>query len=149
MGVDGSQYVTIRGPKECLDEMEARGLRMDDPANPQIEYVGTQQYFFGPENVKVSHRKPNHIVFSLDYRNEPIYEQMEMLLNKYPKCWMKNEYENELGYCGIWVGRYQHGKPEIQKLKWSEPTIEELVHETDFSRTFGEKIEPVSQDSII
>jgi hypothetical protein len=59
---------------------------------------------------------------------------MEMLLNKYPKCWFKNEYENELGHCGMWIGRYQGGKPEIQKLEWIEPTIEEFVHETDFSR---------------
>jgi len=127
MGVDGSQYVTIRGPQTCLDEIETRGLVVDESAEDQS--------FFGLDNVKVTYRKPKHIVVSLDFRNEPIYKQMEMLLNKYPKCWMKNEYENELGHCGIWIGRYQSGEPEIQKLEWLELTIEELVHETDFSKT--------------
>ena len=134
MGVDGTQYVSVRGPTECLDEMEARGLRMDAPADPQADYVGTHQYIFGPENVKVKRHRPNYMVCQLDFRNTDIYEQMEMLLNKYPKCWFKNEYENELGHCGMWIGRYKGGKPEIQKLEWIEPTIEELVHETDFSR---------------
>ena len=135
MGIDGTQYVSIRGPTHCLDELEARGLRMDDPANPEPDYVGTHQYFFGPENVSVVNREPNYLVCKLVFRNQPIYEQMEMLLNKYPKCWFKNEYENELGHCGMWIGRYQSGEPEIQKLEWLELTIEELVHETDFSKT--------------
>ena len=137
MGVDGTQTIHIRGPEGCLDELQARGLRMDDPKNPEAEYVGTHQYFFGPENVEVRHRSPNYLACTMVFRNQPIYEQMEMLLNKYPKCWFKNEYENELGHCGMWIGRYQSGEPEIQKLEWLELTIEELVHETDYSRTPG------------
>jgi len=134
MGIDGNQYVYVRGPKECLDEMEARGLRMDDPENPESDYVGTHQYFFGKENVKVLSRKPNYLVCKLAFRNDTIFEQMELLLNKYTKCWFKNEFETEDGDCGVWVGRYHNGKPYIQVREWTELMEEEIAHETDFSR---------------
>ena len=84
MGIDGTQTIHIRGPEACLDELQDRGLRMDDPENPEPEYVGTHQYFFGPENVEITYRSPNHLACRMVFRNEPIYEQMEMLLNKYP-----------------------------------------------------------------
>ena len=128
MGIDGIQRIYIRGPAQNLDELQARGLRMDDPANPEAEYVGTHQYFFGPDNVDVGHREPNYLACSMIFRNDTIYEQMEMLLNKYPKCWFKNEYETETGNCGMWIGRYRNGKPEIQTLEWKELAIEELHH---------------------
>ena len=127
MGVDGIQYIHIRGPKECLDEIELNGV-----------WVSNEGIFvpsiFKIDNMTKTRSEPRYLSYRLFFRNEPIYEQLELLLNKYPKCWIKNDYDTETGECGIWIGRFQNGLQQIQTREWQELTAEEIVFETDFSR---------------
>ena len=47
------------------------------------------------------------------------------LLNKYDKCWIKNEWEEEGGVCGVCVGGYLNGsKVETKSLEWLDVSIE-------------------------
>jgi hypothetical protein len=123
MGVDGIQYVSIRGPKTDLDTIEKIGLRFGEHDDACL--IG-----------EVMNRDPRYIVFRMDFRNMPIYDEMEILLKRYPKCWIKNSFSTETGDCGMWIGRYNRGTMEIQKLAWHELSHEEIIHEADFSRSF-------------
>ena len=131
--MEGKQSVEIRGPKDSIDELERCGLRLDDPENPQMEYLGTGQEFFDHINVHMAYREDSYIIFSLPFEHRPIHCQMEMLLNKYRKCWMKNEYSTDIGLCGIWIGRFQNGIMEIQTHEWQELSTREIKNVTDFS----------------
>ena len=51
----------------------------------------------------------------------PDYEWLESLLTKYPNCWIKNEWNEEGGNAGVWVGS---AKKEIQSMQWEDLSIE-------------------------
>jgi hypothetical protein len=57
---------------------------------------------------------------------KPDYEWLESLLTKYPYCWIKNEWDEEGGTAGVWVGfTNQKEEPVIQRMTWSDLCIEE------------------------
>jgi hypothetical protein len=131
MGVDGRQYIAIRGAKEILDILEQCALRLDN-LNDKCALIAER--FFGSDNIDLKLRDPNYMVLSTEFRNKPIYEYMEMLLKRYPALWIKNDYSAEDGSHGFWIGRYRNGEVYIQTADWEELTHEEIMMATDFSR---------------
>ena len=50
---------------------------------------------------------------------------LTILLDKYDKCWIKNEWIEEGGTAGVYVGGYLNGsKVETKSLEWIDLTIE-------------------------
>ena len=131
MGIDGRNYLHIRGSKEILDQIEASGCVLNNTDN-QCEEISNR--FFSPENIHILERTPTYLVFSYEFRNLPIYYYLERLLSTYPTCWIKNTYETEGGCHGLWVGRFVKGKAYIQKHEWEELTDEEISNHTNFSK---------------
>jgi hypothetical protein len=54
----------------------------------------------------------------------PDFEWLEGLLDKYPSCWVKNEWSEEGGYAGVWVGCVKEGEKIIKRLEWDDLCIE-------------------------
>jgi hypothetical protein len=54
----------------------------------------------------------------------PDYEWMESLLQKYPNCWVKNEWSEEAGIAGVWVGFVVNNQPIVRNLAWEDISIE-------------------------
>ena len=143
MGLDGTQRLEIRGPKESLDELEDSGIVVlsESPVlsleiaetGSDFNYIASR--FFGTDLVNVISRDDNHLVVSYGFRNRPVYEYLTHVLKAYPKCWMKNEFTTDGGLCGIWVASMCGSEAVTQELEWGEPSIEEKCFETDFSRT--------------
>ena len=86
------------------------------------------------ENVKIIQKGPNGIRLTLWSAWQPDFEWFEGLLVKYPSCWIKNEWDEEGGIAGVWVG-YMNNKnepnepnkpnePIIKKLEWDDISIE-------------------------
>jgi len=128
MGIDGQQILEIRGPSEILDILEESHLVLNGPRTSEIA-----NRFFG-QRIEVCNRTPKHFVVSYEFRNEPVYEYLQELLQKYPMCWMKNTYMGDDGSCGLWIGRIVGGKPQIQTAIWQELCAEELYMGEDFQR---------------
>ena len=61
---------------------------------------------------------------------KPDYEWLESLLNKYPNCWVKNEWNEEGGIAGLWVGSVKNG---IQSISWEDLSIEAKHHIFDIN----------------
>ncbi len=133
MGLDGRNTLEVRGPQEILDEMESNGL-LFDTEDEKLKHIGER--FFGPQNVYVDNRDEHHLVVSFEFRNLPVYEYLEALLQKYPKCWMKNTWSADSGDCGLWVARMRLGKPDIQTCSWVELCDEEVMMGVDFSQNY-------------
>lgn len=55
----------------------------------------------------------------------PDYEWLEKLVLTYPSCWIKNEWIEESGCTGIWIGFMNENKPNIQHFEWKDLSIEE------------------------
>jgi hypothetical protein len=131
MGIDGRQYIAIRGSKTILDILEQCALKLDD-LDEKCTVIAER--FFGQHNIDLKLRDPNYMVLSTEFRNKPIYIYMEMLLKRYPTLWIKNDYSAEDGSHGFWIGRYRNGEVYIQTAEWDELTDEEILMATDFSR---------------
>jgi hypothetical protein len=58
----------------------------------------------------------------------PDFEMLEGLLSKYPSCWIKNEWSEEGGKAGVWIGTMRSGKKQISRLEWDDMCIEERMH---------------------
>lgn len=134
MGIDGYQTLTIRGPKEDLDALEHSGLLFDIKEGHPEWFATVQELYFGPTNVKVRHRSDTMLVVKFDFRNTPMNEYFEVLMDRHPCCWMKNEFSTEIGWCGFWIARFVGDYLEVQKHEWEELNWEELAHCDDFSK---------------
>lgn len=130
MGVDGDQTLQIRGPDIMLDSMEETGL-LFDTEDPELLHIGKR--FFGKDQIKIKHRSPKYLVVSYEYRNLPVYQYLSALLQRYPKCWMKNEFFTDQGICGVWIARMTKGQINEQEQAWTELCYEEILMGEDFS----------------
>jgi len=54
----------------------------------------------------------------------PDYTWLEMLLTKYPNFWIKNEWYEEGGMAGVWVGFVKDNETIIRNFSWEDICIE-------------------------
>lgn len=134
MGIDGSQSLIIRGPKKDLDELESSGLLFEVQEGHPEWFPAVQEAYFGPNHVKIAHRSETMLVVRFEFRNQPMNEYFEVLMDRHPKCWMKNTFETETGWCGFWIARFRGDKLEVQTHEWEELCWEELGGCEDFSK---------------
>ena len=48
------------------------------------------------------------------------FEWLKSLLNKYPNCWIKNEWAEEGGTAGVWIGYVKDNENIIKELEWND-----------------------------
>ena len=65
------------------------------------------------------------IKFSMWTPHSPDFELLERLYSSYSNCWIKNEWNEEGGLAGVWVGGcIGSKKEEIRQLVWEDLCIE-------------------------
>jgi hypothetical protein len=141
MGLDGTNIIHIRGPKEDLDVLEACGLRLDDAVNKDGWSFLLQEYF-GPGNCTLRHRSDTLLVMRYDFRNSVPEDYLEYILAKFPRLWIKNAYDTDAGYCGVWIARMSNGRPSVDRAEWMELSWEEMAGCEDFSQNDEGFVEP-------
>jgi hypothetical protein len=130
MGIDGVNRLHIRGPKEVLDVLQKTQFCLPIPEDSQWKFL-LDEYF--RKNAKIERGGDHYLYIRYDFRNQAPTDYLTYVLEKYPQLWMKNEYDTEEGYCGIWVARMYNGIPSCQTVEWIEPCIEEMMGCEDFS----------------
>ena len=73
------------------------------------------------KNITIQKKCFKGIIFQQLTAWKPQYEWLESLLTKYPNCWVKNEWNEEGGIAGVWVGSVKNG---IQSMCWEDLSIE-------------------------
>ena len=73
--------------------------------------------------VKLSKRGFLHV--KMYSKNQPDFKWLDSLLDKYPNCWVKNEWNEEGGLAGVWVGSVIDNKKIIKEMDWRDLSIEE------------------------
>ena len=79
---------------------------------------GAEHYF---KNIIFTKKCPYGIQFRQDTKWRPDFEWMQRAIVKYPNCWVKNEWIEEGGTAGVWVGSLTNG---IQSMTWEDLCIE-------------------------
>jgi hypothetical protein len=77
---------------------------------------------------KIEIRGDRGIKLEVYSRWEPNFNWLEGLVKKYPDCWIKNEWSEEGGGAGVWVGgrKFKDEKSEISSFMWDDICIEGL-----------------------
>ena len=130
MGIDGTNCLEIHGSKEDLDMLQESSLVIR--GNEDITEIAER--FFGSKQIHVLKRRSTYLAIGYEFRNYPVYEYLRALLEAYPKCWMKNEFNSDGGYCGLWIAHMAGNDISVQEVEWEEPCIEEKCLGSDFSR---------------
>jgi hypothetical protein len=55
----------------------------------------------------------------------PDFVWLSQLLDKYPDCWIKNEWDEEGGMAGVWVGYVSKDEKIIKQMDWVDLCLEE------------------------
>jgi hypothetical protein len=59
---------------------------------------------------------------------EPNFEWLKKILNDHPDCWIKDDWIEEGGIAGVWIGQYgDNGIKFIDEMKWNDLCIEEMA----------------------
>jgi hypothetical protein len=64
------------------------------------------------------------IIFSYWTEWNPNRLFLECLLDKYPNCWIKNEWKQERGFEGVWIGFVVKNEKIIKELTWDTVFLE-------------------------
>ncbi|NBW09179.1 MAG: hypothetical protein EBR82_14265 [Caulobacteraceae bacterium] len=84
---------------------------------------------FAPEWAnKIFEQGVEGVYMKLWSRSMPDFEMLEHLITKYPSCWIKNEWSEEGGKAGVWVGTMRSGEKKVSKLEWDDMCLEERMH---------------------
>jgi hypothetical protein len=101
-------------------------------SSEELEALMLEEFKDTPHWALTIHKRgPEAVCIKLWSRWLPDFEWLVKLLTKYPSCWIKDEWEEEGGTAGVWIGtgaseaRRGTGEPVIQRLEWDDMSIEE------------------------
>lgn len=110
-----TNYITIT----CKHENVLNKLVCDN-----LQFYDGNNYVY-KEHVKMIKRGHRGIYFSMYSAWQPDYKWLESLLEKYPDCWIKNEWQEEGGLAGYWIGYFDENEQVINDSCWRDLSIEE------------------------
>ena len=78
------------------------------------------------ENIEFTEELNNLIINELKHKEDDkyVYEWLDGLLDKYPNCWIKNEWSEEGGFAGVWIGFVKDNEKIIKQLTWDDICLE-------------------------
>jgi hypothetical protein len=78
------------------------------------------------EFVKILKKGKFGVVFKLWTPWNPDYDWLENTLSLHPEFWIKNEWHEEGGMAGVWIGyTKENDEPVIESFNWKDLCIEE------------------------
>lgn len=78
------------------------------------------------EFIKILKRGKFGVIFKLWSAWNPDYDWLKNTLELHPEFWIKNEWHEEAGMAGTWIGyTNENDKPCIQSFLWKDLSIEE------------------------
>ena len=134
MGIDGTNTLTIRGPEAVINKLEETSLLFDVEEGKHPKWFQMFQDNYLGDNLSTACHHKYFIVFKFPFRNQVPKEYFRVLLEKYPQIWLKNEFDSDAGYAGVYIAHYYQGQISEQEVEWTEPSWEECCNETDFSK---------------
>ena len=90
---------------------------------PQLQLLHDEQ--LNTENHHIVKKSKQGIIVKIWTKWNPDYDWLDGLVEKYPECWIKNEWEEEGGYAGVYVNGSLFGKKsERTSVTWNDICIE-------------------------
>ncbi len=110
-------------PNDCWSHITITASKSDLNKLLETEFVDAPEHGFN-----IRHRGLEGVILNLLSAWSPDFVWLESLLTKYPTCWVKNEWKEEGGQAGVWIGTQRHGDLKIDRFDWDDMCIEEDAH---------------------
>jgi hypothetical protein len=110
-------------PNNCWNYIVFSGDKEDVEAFILEEFVGVPNWA-----LDIKKRGQEAVYLKVWSHSMPDFVWLEGLLEKYPSCWIKNNWTEEGGNAGIWIGMDCSGKKLITRFDWHDMSIEEELH---------------------
>ena len=107
-------------PNDCWNHITITCEREDETGELNSLFMNELQR----ETIQVVKKTRRGIIFDMWSAWNPDYEWLETLLYRYPNCWVKNEWSEESGIAGVWVGYMDNNQPIVRNLAWEDISIE-------------------------
>jgi hypothetical protein len=108
-------------PNDCWNHITLTGDEKDITT-----FVNTELKNIPEWALHMKARGVKGLLFKLWTRWQPDFKWLEGLLTKYPSFWLKNEWNEEGGLAGVWIGTVaMNGTLEIKQLAWDDLCMEE------------------------
>ena len=132
---DCHNSIVIIGHEEDLDIFEANHLRFSYFVPPPPGLTPDEHFDWccdnwgtkwdnpseGPCATRVIHRSNNELRMYVWTAWAPPFPFLSTLLDRYPRCWIKNTWNEEGGMAGVWVSHMNKGHQLVKELSWIEP----------------------------
>jgi hypothetical protein len=110
-------------PNHCNNHITLRfnsGNELQDFVNHYL------QHYDGAWDKKIVSQGTRGIVISHTTRWQPDFDWLKETLERHRDCWIKDEWIEESGIAGVWVGQYSvTGVTVVEEMKWNDLSIEE------------------------
>jgi hypothetical protein len=101
-------------PNECINHLTIISLSESDISKIMESDIKIL-------NVTIDKIAKKGIRFHFKTEWKPNYQWLELLRNKYPSIWIKNDWISEDGNAGVWIGH----KKNIKLVEWDDLSIED------------------------
>jgi hypothetical protein len=107
-------------PNDCWNHMTITGNKSD------IAKLIASEFLIVPSwCLQFIKKREEGVIFKLWSPWKPDFPWLESLIDKYPSCWVKDEWNEEGGMAGVWVGTAREGVRDIKELSWRDLCLEE------------------------
>lgn len=104
--------ITIRGDENAINKLLANDLDMNNYYEWNIDTRGSRG-----------------VMLNIISAWEPPFEHLEYIIQEY-KVWLKNEWYEEGGNAGLFIGYWDDNKLNLKELRWQDWCLED--YETYF-----------------
>ena len=109
-------------PNDCWNTLTIEADETEFDTLIQTEFKDIPAEFF-----KIHQRGVRAVILSVWSAWFPDFEWLERLIVKYPSSWVKNEWIEEGGTAGVWVGKIHNNIRQVKSMEWDDMSVEQMA----------------------
>jgi len=91
----------------------------------ELMYLNIKNKLLFHDHIKVLKKADKAIKIKVLTSSKPNFQWMSNMIHRYKSCWIKNNWYDEGGLAGVWIGNMTEKGPNIIDYQWCDLSIDE------------------------
>jgi hypothetical protein len=91
----------------------------------ELMYLNIKNKLLFHDHIKVLKKADKAIKIKVLTSSKPNFHWMSNMIHRYKSCWIKNNWYDESGLSGVWIGTMTEKGPNIIDYQWCDLSIDE------------------------
>lgn len=91
----------------------------------ELMYSNLKNKLLFHDHIELLQQSDKGIKIKVWSQSKPNFQWLSKMINTYKSCWIKNEWYEESGLSGIWIGQILEDGPNIIKYEWNDLSVDE------------------------